>query len=44
MRTIGLLLPDEKPKVPCPVCGKVYASEKKLAEHLAKGHPDYKSE
>lgn len=35
---------EEKEKIPCPVCGKAYASEKTLAAHMEKEHPDYKPE
>lgn len=39
MRTVGWTLPADKPKHPCPVCGKEFSSEKKLAEHMEKEHP-----
>lgn len=42
MRTVGMILPPEKQKYLCPVCGKEWASEKKLEEHLAKEHPEEK--
>lgn len=43
-KVVGLVFREEKPKIPCPVCGKEYASEKSLADHLAKEHPDHKPE
>ena len=39
MRTVGMIPPAGRPKPTCPVCGKEFAGEKKLAEHREKEHP-----
>lgn len=39
-KIVGLTFEAPAPKFPCPVCGKEYATEAKLAEHMKKKHPD----
>lgn len=38
-KTIGLTFEPERTKHVCDVCGKEFASDKKLADHIAKEHP-----
>ena len=44
MKRIGLILSEireeDKKEIPCPHCGKEYKSEKTLAAHCRKEHPD----
>lgn len=39
-KIVGLTFEAPSPKFPCPVCGKEYATEAKLVEHMKKKHPD----
>jgi len=45
MRQVGLIVPRQTVEsFPCPVCGKEYKTEKNLAEHIEKKHPDFSRE
>lgn len=39
-KIVGLIFNDDNEGFACPVCGKEYKTERGLAEHMTKEHPE----